>query len=516
MRGQRIVARRESVVAFVGAAPRGPVGIPVAICGIDEYRRRFSSPGHGSQIQDHLARFFENGGTSAIFVRVSGSERRHRILISTPGGGLALDAINPGPLECLRASVDYDGIKDDDSKCFNLVIHRLTSRDRPIVEEQELYRGLSIDPEDPEYVAYRLADSSLVSIFGPVPSERPELTLSPGIDVGASYVYADENWHERPVLTDYDLIGSDTDGTGMFALDRLPILDLICLVPTDGEVGPVALFAAERYCQRRQAMLFVDPPLAWSTVTEVIRDRRTVGFCSPNMMTYFPRPSGEDPASSVLGAIVGRLVAGDAEEGVWAALERNAVAVRFRDRLRCRLDTHDSAALLRAGVNPLRECAGGYVQLEGLVTMGRNGGYDAQDANMALRRLSLFIIGSIVRGTRWAAFEKNGPAAWSEVVQQVTDFFHELHDAGALGSGGARDSFYVICDRETNSGGHRDVVGHPDSEGEGKENGAPGGVNFVVGFALQGLEFHTYRFAHDQLECHVHSGGWQPGVALAS
>lgn len=517
VRGQRVVVRRESVVAFVGAAPRGPVGIPVAIRSIDEYRRRFGSPGHRSRVQDHLTQFFENGGTSAIFVRVSGSERRHRIFIPALGGDLVLDAINPGPLECVRASIDYDGIADDDGERFNLVIHRLTSRDHPIVEDQELYGGLSVDPDDPDYVLHVLANSNLVSVFGPVPTVRPEITLSPGIEVGASYLYADESWHESPVLTDYDLIGSNTDGTGIFALDRLPILDLICLVPTDGEVGPVALFAADRYCHRRQAMLFVDPPLAWSNVAAVMRDRHSAGLYSPNVMTYYPRPApptgvGADEAASALGAILGRLVAGDAEEGVWGALDRGPIVARFRDRLTCHLDDHDSAALLRVGVNPLRECAGGYVQLEGLVTLGRCGGYDAQAANIAPRRLSLFIIGSIVRSTRWAAFEKNGPAAWSEVAQQVAEFLRELHDAGALDSSGTRNAHYVICDRETNSGGHRDVVGHGHGSGEGE----PGGVNFIVGFALRGQEFQTFRFAHDQLECHVHSGGWQPRVALAS
>lgn len=521
IRGQRVAVRREAVVAFIGAASRGPVGIPVAIRSIDEYRRRFGIPGRGCHIQAHLARFFEHGGTSAIFVRVSGSERRHRIFIPAPGDDLVLDAINPGPLECLRASIDYDGIADDDGRRFNLVVHRLMSRDRPIVEEQELYRGLSVDPQDPDYVAHALADSSLVSIFGLVPKQRPKVTLSLGIEVGASYLYADENWQEQPVLTDYDLIGSHIDGTGIFALDRLPILDLICLVPTDGEVGPVALFAADRYCHRRQAMLFVDPPLAWSTVTDVIRERRTGGFSSPNVMTYFPRPvsppgAPADQAPSALGAIVGRMVAGEAEAGVWGGVEREAVVVRFRDRLSCQLDDHDSAALLRVGVNPLRECAGGHVQLEGMVTMGRSGGYDAQAVNIGLRRLSLFIIGSIVRSTRWAAFEKNGPAAWNEVTQQVAEFLCELHDAGALGSGSVRNSYYVICDRETNSGGHRDVVGYRNCEGNGDGSGEPGGVNFIVGFALRGQEFHTFRFAHDRLECHVRPGGWQPGVALAS
>ena len=507
MRGQRIDVRRESVVAFVGAAPRGAVGMPVAIRSIDEFRRRFGSPGHRCAAQVHLAQFFENGGTNAVFVRVAGSNRRHRIVIGAPGDNLLLDAINPGPLECLRASVDYDGVEHDDER-FNLVIHRLTSRDRPIVEEQEVYRGVSVNPDDSDFIAYILADSNLVSVVGRVPTECPHVTLSPGIEVGASYAYADENWHAALSLTDYDLIGSNTEGTGVFALDRLPILDLVCLVPNEGGVGPVALFAADRYCERRQAMLLVDPPSTWTNVNTVLSDRNATGFSSPNVMTYFPRPApwvglekGELP--SALGAIAGRLVAGDSENGVWAACAQESVAVRYRDRLGCRVDDHECAALIRKGINPLRECVRGYIQLDGLVTMGRNGGHDVRTASYAMQRLGLFIIGSIVRGTRWSAFEPDTQETWGEVTQQISQFLKELFEAGALESSGLRGASYIICDQETNSSGHRDSAG------------ASRGVNFIVGFALRGHDFHTYRFSHDQFECRVHSGGWQLGVALA-
>lgn len=492
-RGQRVAVRRESVVAFVGSSPRGPVGIPVAVRGVDEFRRRFGSPGYRSRIQEILAQFFDNGGTSAIIVRVSASERRHRIVMPGTGGDLALQAVNPGSQECLRASVDYDGIPVDDTGRFNLVIHRLPSRDKPIVEQQEIYRAVSVDPGDPDFVVHALSGSELARVAGPVPLTRPEITRYAGGDGGASYEYADDDWHDQLTLTDYDLIGCDTEGTGVFALDRVPIVDVVCLVPDAGEVGPVALFAAERYCQGRHGLLVIDPPSHWNSVADVVRDRLSSAFSSPNIATYFPRPAaGPGRLPSALGGLIGRLVAGDVEQGVWGMSK--ALNIRCRDRLTCALTDHDQAALKRVGINSLRECVGGYLQAAALVTMDSSSGFDAEWSDLRLRRLGLFIIGSIARGTRWAAFADDDEQTWDDVRRQISGFLRELQDLGALPKRSSGESWYVSRDPGLSSGP----------------------VRFMVGVALDGHEFMAFRFVHDHLDCRVCPVGWQPGVALAS
>ena len=44
-RGQPIPVARESVTAFIGPAPRGPVDIPVAVRSLEEFLARFGVPG---------------------------------------------------------------------------------------------------------------------------------------------------------------------------------------------------------------------------------------------------------------------------------------------------------------------------------------------------------------------------------------------------------------------------------------------------------------------------------------
>jgi hypothetical protein len=494
-RGQRLPVRRAAVVAFVGAAPRGPVGIPVAVRGVDEFRRRFAAPGCRSRVQDLLAQFFDNGGTNAVFVRVSGSERRRRIRLPTGDAELVLSAVNPGPHECLRAAVDYDAVE---AARFNLVIQRLASRDHPLVEQQEIYRGLSVEPTDPDFVASVLAESELVRVSGPMPAMRPDVTRCAGAEPGASYEYADDDWFEPPALTDYDLVGCDVDGTGIFALDRVAIVDALILVPDAQDAGPVATYAAEHYCRRRQALLLLDPSACWQTVADVVRDRVASAFTSPFVVTYFPRPrarpgTGLNRWPSALGALAGRLVADDASAGVWAARGRDALELRCREAaLSCQLGDLDRAALRRVGVVALTERAGGAWTAGGMVTLSRGSGFAAGWRDLPAQRLALFVLGAIARGTRWLAFETAGEPAWDDIRCQVADFLAQLQAAGGLVRAADTDAWYVTRD------------------------GCAGTTGFVVGFTPQDGGCAAFRFEHGLGDCAIRAVCWRPGVALAS
>ena len=514
-KGQRIAVRRETVVAFLGPAPRGPVNIPVTIRSVDEYLKRFGSPDNSDRLQYSLRQFFDNGGTKAIVVRVSPSSRRSQLSLLGLSGALVLDAVNPGPWEYLRASIDYDQIPLEDTNRFNLVIHRLASPTVPVVEEQEIFSGISVNPNDPEYVVNALLDSDLVRVHGDPPAQRPDSRLNVGIEAGASYVYSDAGWRDPEMLTDYDLVGSDSEGTGLFALNLAPVVDMVCMIPgnEDGDVGPVALFTADRYCQKRNALLLVDPPFEWTNVTVVQDACREKDFSSPNVMTYFPRPlpvkeQGEVSWSSALGAIAGALAAADAEHGLFAALEGEFLILRCKHRLQQDLSDRDCGILARTGINALREIRPGYTQLTGLVTFAQGGEFVADWNDLHKRRTALFIIESIARGTRWAAFESNGAETWAGIREQTENFLQDLFIEGALAGSSWKEAYYVICDRETNRTGQ--AIGNREAKGRSQS------ITFIVGFALREEDLLAFRFVHDIYTCEVREIGWQPGIALAS
>jgi hypothetical protein len=157
-----IPLRRETVTAFVGPAPRGPAHIPVAIDSVAEFRKRFGSPAERSRMEWILGQYFENGGRGAIVVRVPRPGTPNRLSLPGPGGSLDLAAHNPGPLEYLRVAVDYDNIAADDLWRFNLTVQRIRSPSNPLVEEQEIWRGVSIVPDERGYIGEILGESALV------------------------------------------------------------------------------------------------------------------------------------------------------------------------------------------------------------------------------------------------------------------------------------------------------------------------------------------------------------------
>lgn len=505
--GQPIPVRRDTVAAFIGTAPRGPVGIPVTIDSVDEYLRRFGVPGCDTPLLNTVSQFFANGGKNAIVVRVCSSARRHCIGLAGPSGSLILEAVNPGPHELLRASVDYDGIASTEHNQFNLVIHRLASRDQPIVDQQEVYRSLSADMADPNFVGHALSTSGLVTVKGEIPEQRPDVTFCPGIEVGASYVYVDPEWRETDCLTDYDLIGCNTEGTGLFALDQIPAVDLVTLVPDAHNLGPVVLFAAERYCRKRNAILLVDPPTHWRSAGSAIRLARKSGFLSPNVVTYFPRPTNSDQLpASVLGSLAGALVSGDAQDGIWGLREDAPLVMRDRGRLPFDLAVEEQHALQRVGINALRRTGRSRLELTGFVTLNQGSGCAPEWDELRLRRTVLFVIDSIIRGTRWAAFQENDAGTRAELRDQVQRYLRDLHTAGALSGANDADSGYVICNALAPEGHNRGGI----------ETGSNSGISFVVGFTPCGHEMMSFRFSQHPVECQVQALHIEHPVALAS
>ncbi len=500
-RGQTIPVMREGVTAFIGPAPRGPVDVPVAVRSLDEFLDRFGVAGYLSRMEFLLHQYFENGGTLAVVVRICHSRRHNRLILPGPAGSLVLEAVNPGPLEHLRASVDYECLPAGGHHRFNLVIHRCRTPEHPLVEEQESYNDLSVCPEDEQYVGHALATSALVRLCGLPPVERPGRTIGGDAAHPVRYVYSQ---CEDAIVgaidntpTDYDLVGSREEGTGLFALEQIPWVDFVCLVSgvSGTTLGPVALFAADRYCRERHAMLVIDPSSPWVTVGDVVRSQRERGFSSPNAMTYFP-PLECPPHVSVTGtlsaagAIAGRLCA--------AGLGQVGALPLSLGRSRPLLGLDESAVhrLARLGVNPLDRPAPARVELQGLVTMARCGGVATSWNNLQLRRLFLFIAGSVSHYTRWAVYETAGPALWQEVGQQCAGFLRALHGLALLCGESPRDAFYVKCDTDTQDGLDEVVL--------------------VIGVALvRSGEFVAFEVRHTVGQCRVTEIGWQPGPALA-
>jgi hypothetical protein len=482
---------QETVAAFIGPAPRGPVDIPVAVRSVGEYLKRFGSRDKNSRLQAYLEHFFDNGGTLAVVVRVCHSPRRNQIHLPTDGGSLVLEALHPGPLEYLRASVDYDGIAPDATGHFNLTVHRLDGGERPAVVEQEIFPAVSADPADPDYIGYALHRSVLVRLRDAGATGRPIPTLGPGAVVNPDYVYADGTRLPAEELSDYDLVGSQRECTGLYALEQVARVDLICVIPprADFPLGPVARFAAERYCRRRQALLLVEPPAHWQFVRDVVNDVQRNEFASPNVVTCFPMPGD----SSILGALAGALAARDQSGGAWTARENAAMTLRCKWQPHVELHRNDLPVLIRAGVNPITAAAPGWVELHGCITTARGSGMSPDWSALHLRRTALFAISGVVQNSRWVVFRGSSADDRADLRRQLEAFLGELQAQGALAGVSPREGWFV-----------REPVLRED------------GLEIEFGIALRrAREFLHFRVTQQGGETEIREFGWQPHLAAA-
>jgi hypothetical protein len=174
--GQSIAEAPTAVTAFVGRCLRGPVNHPVRIAGFNEFQRIFGGLWQPSTLSYAVEQFFENGGRAAVIVRVTNGARCCTLSLPAANEALVLQALAPGTREFLRAAVDYDGIGDNEEDAFNLGIQRVRTPGSEHIEDQEIYRRVSIQPDSPRSVAALLAESALARVTGELPRLRPDST----------------------------------------------------------------------------------------------------------------------------------------------------------------------------------------------------------------------------------------------------------------------------------------------------------------------------------------------------
>jgi uncharacterized protein len=440
------------VAAFIGRTERGPINDPIAITGLDDYRRRFGGNCEFSFLPQAVEQYFAHGGHSALVVRVANGATRGRLELPAGDGVLQLQARQPGSRECLRASVDYDRVKHHSDR-FNLVVQRVYRQGSELVEDQELYPALSIDPADERYIVDALQDSELVRVAGTVPGQRPNATqaVHPGQPI--PYVPMTAFGHDGEDLTDYDLIGSNTLGTGLFALDRAERVDVICIpVQPDRDTGSITFVAAERYCERRKSLLIWDPPLSWTSPHDAIAELRAAGLTSHNALTYYPRfaPRERDetigqPGVPACGAIAG-LIAATARRGYWGPLSDAAAVFKAGTMPIDRVCDRDATVLNRYGINVIGRVGRGACGLRGNVSMVGPNLIGRLWQRLDRRRAALFILGTVERGTRWSVGALGDPELAAKVARQVGTFLSSLHEQGALAGQRAEQAWFVRVD----------------------------------------------------------------------
>jgi len=503
--------------AFVGRTLRGPINQPIFITSFAEFQRAFGGLWQPSPLGYAVEQFFDNGGREAFVVRVVNGARCATLTLKAGASVLNLRAVRPGTREFLRACVDYDNVPADDLTAFNLTVQRVRAHGTGQVEDQEIFRRLSVKPESGDYVGKVLARSELIQLAGPPPAERPDLTLDATSGLATRYVASNSDGDDGAPLTDYDVIGSATDRTGIFALGKIDYFNFLCLPPLsrDQDVGPSALLVGARYCKERRALLVVDPPSRWETADDALQGMREWEFFNENALMYFPRLLAHDKlrghfeSFAPCGAVAGMLARADENFPVWAPPRSEELLLRPGYRPACLVSDDRRVKLADLGVNTLQAVRSATRVGLRPRTLAAGTAATADWRYLSARRLALFIVNSIERGTRWVVFARAHVELNEMVAAQVRAFFEHLHDAGAFGTRRLEECFYVICDQRVNSPvavvpGAVTAGAAAATAGAAADGAAPGEFQLVIGFASsRKAEFHSFRISHSAARSQV-------------
>ena len=474
-----------AVAAFVGRTLKGPVDQAVTIRSFSEFQQHFGGLWQPSSLAYAVEQFFENGGRAACIVRVANGARPPTLTLPAGRGALHLTALNPGSREYLRASVDYDGVTASEQERFNLVVQRVRAAGSELVEDQEIYRRLSVARASGRFVADVLLESRLVRVLGDVPAQRPDRSASGPGGVAIGYTLSNPDGDDGAPLTDYDVIGAAGSGTGLFALGGAAGFNLLCIPPLarDRDVGLSTLLVAARLCREHHGLLIVDPPAAWTSARAALEGLRTWPFRSDSAVMYFPRVQAFDrlrgrvETFASCGAAAGGIARADEIWPVWAAAESEEAVLRPGLRPAVAVSEADRARLAAAGVNTLLAVRTGARNVISPRTLAGGGSGASEWKYLSARRLALFVAASVEQGTRWVPLEHNGPSTWKRAQTQVESFLDELAAQGAFAAAAAEESHFVIADERVN---------RPETLAEGK-------FNLLFGFATSKPgEFDTW------------------------
>ena len=377
-----------------------------------------------------------------------------------------------------------------DTEIFNLTI-----RDTKTGAE-EFYPNVTVVPGPRQLDKVLAQQSELVVVDGALPAANGGVARPTADNAPAPLT----NWWEDQLacttaaatapatdgitLNPADFEGDQAAKLGLYALEHADIFNMLCIPPYDGDSDvPVnVLAAAAAYCEKRRAMLIVDPPGDW-TSKDIAKKNFPIPGLSPtaNAAVFFPRIKEQNPLHDnqvesfvPCGAVAGVMARTDFRRGVWKAAAGLEATLNGVLGLDVPLTDAENGELNPLGINCLRSLPVVGPVIWGARTLVGDDRLASQWKYVPVRRMALWIEESLYQSTQWAVFEPNDEPLWSSLRLNIGVFMNDLFRQGAFQGQSAKDAYFVKCDSSTTT--QADIN--------------RGIVNVVVGFApLKPAEF---------------------------
>jgi phage tail sheath protein FI len=462
-----VVGVATSITAFVGAASRGPVNLPVTISSFADFQRTFGGLWRNSALGYAVRDFYQNGGGEALVVRLvheaTDETGAATATLTLDVDGLILAAIGPGAWgNALQVDVSYpsgadaadvalaQGVAEED--LFSLVVRDGEPGGGGL---EETYFNVTV-VDGPARVNAVLAASRLVRVAqtaAELPPSRPSAGTHKFID-------GDQGRDGGP-LEKSDYVPpdpADPAKPGINALLQADLFNLLCIPPPtlETDVDTTVWTAAKKLCFDQRAFLIVDPPADRDLAGVQSWVTGLAGLNARNAAVYFPRTRCADPLRggatgdfAACGAVAGVYARTDGSRGVWKAPAGVDAALSGVVGLTSTLTNAENGQLNPKGINVLRTFRGTGSVVWGARTLRGSDALADEYKYVPVRRLALFLEETLYRSTQWVVFEPNDAPLWAQIRASIGAFMQDLFRRGAFQGTTPREAFFVRCDADT-------------------------------------------------------------------
>jgi phage tail sheath protein FI len=516
-----LVGVSTSTAAFVDVFQKGTVGQPVKIFGPGDFQREFGGVSADSEASYAIAQFFNNGGSQAWVVRVAGTTApvAGSAKQEATGAAVVTNGTPPAPEDFeVMANTPGSwgnalcfGIQTGAAGTFDLIVGEVTPAGASAnvkVAVREIFRGLSVTSTDPRYCVTIVNNGSQLvtlalgpgAVTLPGPTWNRNASTGDGLPDGAGLTTTTDrsgsglgDLANQTNVAHFHRLGGGNDGsatdqkaalasmligdpvaeTGIYALDTIApdIFNILCIPAManidQGDAAGEAAYAnllavAGQFCRDHRAMLLVDTPAAWDSVstgspliTNMLELAPTLSSnASTNAAVYFPRLVMSDPITGGTknvgpsGTIAGIWSRTDTARGVWKAPAGTDATI---GGARPVVTMNDAASdtLNPMGVNVLRTLPVFNTVVWGARTLDGADQMASQWKYIPVLRTALYIEESLRQGLQWVVFEPNDESLWAQIRLNVGSFMQNLFRLGAFAGITPNEAFLVKCDSDT-------------------------------------------------------------------
>ncbi|MDO3675952.1 phage tail sheath family protein [Paenibacillus ehimensis] len=320
-------------------------------------------------------------------------------------------------------------------------------------DEAETYERVSLNVTAPNHVEKVIGKSNIIGVSGDgadhgavhpfeVISGQPEeaakfvIELSGGSDGSAD------------ALSAGDFMGQDLGPGKRTGIQAFIDNDEVSLMAVPGVTDPNVQLALVAHCENLGSRFAIlDIPRDKTKIADVMTHRDI--FDTQYAAMYHPWLQVFDPLDKrniyipPSGSVAGIYARSDNTRGVHKAPANEVV--RGCVGLDCQYNKGEQDILNPRGVNLIRSFTGQGIRVWGARTLSSNGLWKYVN----VRRLFIFVEGSIKNGTNWVVFEPNDEKLWARVHRTIDAFLTRVWKDGALAGTSPGEAFYIQIGRNT-------------------------------------------------------------------